>query len=190
MNTTINNKLQPSFENISDETRRAINTIKIVVAAYYEVPIRTFDSTRRLQEVVRAKQTAAYFIKLVLPKLTLRTIGSQLQYTHCDVIYALKTVKTQIEVNGMARADILKITQMLRNSDLGIEFNGIETQEYINLDNCISVKLKNGKSMVFSSFTAQEVNDFVKNNPETMRTAKVSHHTKTNIFLLNKQTKN
>jgi len=179
LNLTLKNN---AFAN-SEDTTKTIHTIKEAICNYYEVPMTVFELKKRLREIVRAKQICAYLIKITLPKMVLRNIGKELNYTHCDVIYALKMVKAQIEVSSESRIDIVKIINIIKNKDSLINFNNFEDTRYINLDSCTSIKLKNKKAIIFTGFNTDDLSNFIENNP-ILKNRQIKNHIKTNIFLL------
>ena len=164
--------------------------IKSAVANYYELNIGIYKLKSRKAEIVKAKQTSAYFIKQLLPKVTLSYIGSKMKYGHCMTLYSINKIKGLIEIDSKTKGEIGKIAQLLKFENLDGINKAIDFDYYyIDLNDCISIKLLGEKAIVLKGFTLQEANEFIKNNPKTMYQAIAIQHQKTNLFLLQNQPK-
>ena len=167
---------------------RIAEMIKVVVCNYYNLPLTVFESKSRKREVIICKQTVVYFLRKNLPKATLKHIGMETGYDHATVIHSLKATQNLIDTDKNTEHDIREMGKVLSMNQDALTLEDIgERYYFINMDNCISIKMKDGKSMVLVGYNIDEASLIVANNAETMVGLLPVEHKDTKLFILERK---
>lgn len=175
---------------------RVCTLIKTVVSSYFDLPMSAFDSKSRLRVIIKMKQTSVYFVRKALPKATLKYIGEQIAgYDHATVLHSLKSIDNLLVTDRETRTNIeeidAKLQSELNNSGLGGEIGN--DYYYINMNTCVSIKLKSGKAILLVGYTPQEVANFVDSNKinqdDDEHKATPISHANTGLYILQKNKK-
>lgn len=139
-------------------SKRVCDMIKNIVCNYYELPISVFSGRSRKRVVIKAKQSSVYFIRKALPKATLLQIGKEMDYDHSTVLHCIKTINNLLETDKETQADISAMERTLQLERDAVTLQGDIERDYyyINMADCISVKLPDRKAIVLSRFTQEE----------------------------------
>jgi hypothetical protein len=119
----------------------------------------------------------------MLPKATLKFIGSHTNYDHASVLHCIKSINNLLETDKETQSDVTCLQQMLQVENDAKRLNGKLEEEYyyVSLDECNSVKVNSTQSIVFSGYTEQQIAEIlIKINPD-LKTVK---HNKTGLFIL------
>lgn len=172
----------------STYSSRIAEMVKIVVCNYYNLPLNVFESKSRKREVIICKQTVVYFLRKQLPKATLKSIGIETGYDHATVIHCLKATQNLIDTDKNTEHDIREMGKVLSMNQDALTLEDIgERYYFINMDNCISIKMKDGKSMVLVGYNIDEASLIVANNAETMAGLLPVCHKDTKLFILERK---
>lgn len=88
-----------------------VDTIKNVVATYFNIDVDAMQSKSRKRNIVNARQTAMYFCK-EKTNLSYSAIGASIgRKDHATVVHACKTVSNLLETDQKFKKDIDKIRQ-------------------------------------------------------------------------------
>jgi hypothetical protein len=167
---------------------RIAEMVKIVVCNYYNLPITIFQSKSRKREVIICKQTVVYFLRKQLPKATLKHIGTETNYDHATVLHCLKTTQNLIDTDPKTEYDIREMGKVLSMNQDALTLEDISEMYYfVNMDDCISIKMADGKSMVLVGYNMDEASLIVANNPENMVGVLPVPHKNTKLFILEKK---
>lgn len=170
-------------------SKRICDLVKSVVCKYYELPVSIFDSKSRIRNVIKAKQTSVHFMRKLLPNATLIYIGKECRYDHCSVIHCIKNIRNLLEIDKETQTDIVEITRIIEIEQSAIDIDGDIEKSYhfVNMNDCISIKLQNNKDIVLAGFTLEEAKAFIKFNQKTMKGAIPVPHSNTNLHILEKK---
>lgn len=95
---------------------QTIQDIKIGVAQYFNIPVKTLDKNTRKREIVQPRQIAMFF-SLQARKGSLATIGNEIgKKDHATVLHAKKNVMNLYDTDKIFRNYIQEL-----GSILGIE---------------------------------------------------------------------
>jgi len=167
---------------------RIAEMVKIVVCNYYNLPLTVFQSKSRKREVIICKQTVVYFLRKQLPKATLKHIGMETGYDHATVLHCLKTTQNLIDTDKKTEYDIREMGKMLSMNQDALTMEDISERYYfVNMDECISIKMSDGKAMILVGYNMDEASLIVANNPETMSSILPVPHKNTKLFILEKK---
>lgn len=167
---------------------RIAEMVKIVVCNYYNLPLTVFQSKSRKREVIICKQTVVYFLRKQLPKATLKHIGMETGYDHATVLHCLKTTQNLIDTDKKTEYDIREMGKMLSMNQDALTMEDISERYYfVNMDECISIKMSDGKAMILVGYNMDEASSIVANNPETMSSILPVPHKNTKLFILEKK---
>jgi hypothetical protein len=183
-----NNEITKHINESSAYSSRVAEMVKIVVCNYYNLPITIFQSKSRKREVIICKQTVVYFLRKQLPKATLKHIGMETNYDHATVLHCLKTTQNLIDTDPKTEYDIREMGKVLSMNQDALTLEDISEMYYfVNMDDCISIKMADGKSMVLVGYNMDEASLIVANNPETMVGVLPVPHKNTKLFILEKK---
>ena len=189
-------KLTKEILNIITEpnvyTKRICDLIKQVVTNYYDLPINVFEGRSRIRAVIKAKQSSVYLIRKALPNITLQEIGNQTNYNHSTILHCIKTINNLLETDEETKSDIASLQQIFQLGSDAVTLQGDIEKEYyyINITDCISVKLPNKKAIILVNFTKEETLIMIKEN--VFLKEQLPHpveHKNTGLFILQKNKK-
>lgn len=137
---------------------RIVTMVMELVANELNEPINIYDVKSRVRNVVVAKQMVAYAIRNLDISVPLSYIAKRLKSHHATVIHSVKTfdavIKTDPELKKCYENVMLKAKA---------PFNGMDSTDgvisdfyYINMNNCISIRFSNEKSVILSGYTMDE----------------------------------
>jgi len=187
------NKLK-EYEKTANDVR--ISYVKKIVCAFYGVPLKSMNTTRRIRNRVQVKQVCIYVIKSMLAKdhkMSLNYIGTHfygekgLGMDHATVLYSARTIAGHMEYDTELRGEVAEIESLVKNR-MNVfkdsEFLG-SNYYFIDYDNVTTVRVENhnGKSISFTGFTEDEIAKIVA--PLNCDTPK--NHENTGLFILTKK---
>jgi uncharacterized protein YbaR (Trm112 family) len=183
-----NNEITKRINESSAYSSRVAEMVKIVVCNYHNLPLTVFQSKSRKREVVICKQRIVYFLRKQLPKATLKHIGTETGYDHATVLHCIKTTQNLIDTDPKTEYDIREMGKVLSMNQDALTLEDISEMYYfVNMDECISIKMADGKSMVLVGYNMDEASLIVANNPETMVGVLPVPHKNTKLFILEKK---
>lgn len=183
-----NNDITKQINESSAYSNRVVEMVKTVVCNYYNLPITIFQSRSRKREVIICKQSVVYFLRKMLPKATLKHIGLETGYDHATVLHCIKTTQNLMETDKKTEYDIREMGKVLSMNQDALTLEDISKMYYfINMDNCISIKMKDGKSMVLVGYNIDEASLIVANNAENMAGLLPVCHKDTKLFILERK---
>lgn len=149
----------------NDINKYALETMVLitnVVCSYYKLPNSIIESKSRKRNVIIAKQFIIYFSKKLIRHTTMKQIADFCKYkTHCNILYSIKTVENQIEVDSQFKHDFMEIDKLLKIHEaslhLGADIGNL--CYYIDLNDIVSVKADGDKAIIFKNFKRSEIND-------------------------------
>lgn len=158
-----------------------------VVCGYYKLPTTVLTSKSRKRNVIIAKQFIIYFIKKLLPNITMKEIADFSNYTtHCNILYTIKVVESNITFNNQYKNDFAEIDKLLRVNDANINI-GKDVSDlcyYVDLNNIVSVQTNGNKAIVFSGFTKDEINEALSIIPCLYDVKKPRKHLNTKLYII------
>lgn len=185
-----NNDLMDSITKNTAYADRLSELIKTVVCGYYDLPIGIFKSKSRLRNVIKAKQTTVWFIRKLLPNVSLIFIGKHTGYDHATVIHCLKQINNLLETDKSTQLDIkeIELIMQVKESVFILDDSIADSYYYINLDKCISIRQPDGKSIVLGGYTIEEAKEMLDKLTDNFIDSKVHENTK--LFILEKKENN
>jgi len=162
---------------------RKKSVIKSAINEYYGSS-KAFSTRSRKRELVFTRQLYMYFMKKHT-NLNLINIGASfelLNYDHATVIHGIKTVKNIIDTS---KNEAYKINKIAGNVFMGLKtiLDDIEKDKYfIDLMNCYSLMLGNGKTIILSGYSREEVESTSKSLYGGI--CKIVEHNNTNMYLI------
>jgi chromosomal replication initiator protein len=88
--------------------------IREIVCRYYNIENSTLQTPSRKHEVVQARQVAMYLAKKYTNH-SLATIGHEIgRRDHASVVYALKTVQNQLEIDKCLQAAVEAVEKLIK----------------------------------------------------------------------------
>lgn len=94
------------------EQRLMISHIQALVAAYYQVPVRSMVSAQRSRQFAHPRQIAMYLSSELTPK-SLPDIGRRFSRDHTTVIHAIRAVQKRMLEDAEIEADIKALRERL-----------------------------------------------------------------------------
>lgn len=183
-----NRSISRHINESSAYSTRVIEMIKMVVCNYYNLPVNIFTSKSRKREIIICKQTTVYFLRKKLPKLTLKHIGNETKYDHATVLHCIKTIENLIETDKKTEYDVREIGKVLSMNQDALSLEDIgEKYYFLNMDNCISLKMNNGKALILVGYNMDEASMFVAENKESMEGVLPVPHNDTKLFILERK---
>ncbi len=183
-----NNDITKRINESSAYSSRVAEMVKIVVCNYYNLPITIFQSKSRKREVIICKQTVVYFLRKQLPKATLKHIGAETGYDHASVIHCLKTTQNLIDIDKKTEYDIREMGKVLSMNQDALTLEDISEKYYfVNMDDCISLKMPDGRAIILVGYNMDDAGMFVAENKETLNKVLPVQHNNTKLFILEKR---
>ena len=109
-------------------------------------------------------------------------------YDHATVLHCLKTTQNLIDTDKKTNYDITEMAKVLSMNEDALTMDDISERYYfVNMDDCISIKMKNGKAMILVGYNIDEASLIVANNPRTMSGILPMPHKNTKLFILEKK---
>ncbi len=97
------------------ETDMSIDNITAAVCEHFNVDEKTLYASSRKKEIAQARQVAMYLAKELTDK-SLMEIGRKMgNRNHATVLYAVKTIKEQMEYDAFLRRSVKLIENMLKS---------------------------------------------------------------------------
>lgn len=143
-----------------------VKYIKEIVALYYGMSPKAFDTKSRKRELVHIRHVALYLVRENLPKeeIGLASIGSLFGgLDHATVLHAHKKISDYLSYQRDLQQEINELTDMITTRFL-IDDDSSLTEGYyfVDLNNVISLKLNNEKAVVLVGFSKDEAELFAK----------------------------
>lgn len=99
---------------ITLQDSEVIDMVVNTVCTYYIIK-DIFKNKSRIRKITEARQISFYFIKELLPKLSLSTLGKHCGgYDHSTVIYSIKTIRNLAVFDMRVKKDLLTISENLK----------------------------------------------------------------------------
>lgn len=160
------------------------NIIKGIVSNYFEMPYDLYDSRSRKREIIQMKQIAVYFIRKFLPNTSLVYTGKIMKYDHASIIHCIKKVNDLMQTDLLYRKNVNDILQIVQ--EFYDDLTKDEKNYIININECVSLKINNSKTILLSGFDENEVNDLMQRIDLASDIVPVKHE-KTGIFIIENQ---
>ena len=141
-----------------------LDTIKQVVADYYNMPMDSYESKRKSRkgDVMKLRQVMAYVTKTLFPKTPLKAIGKSLGgFNHATILNSVKRMKNLIETEKQLGTEVSSIIDCIINSG-SIEYVELrkkigEKYFYVSLNNIKVLRLSNDSAIVFTGISNDDI---------------------------------
>jgi hypothetical protein len=177
-------------KNINKTNKYAVGTMDLitnVICGYYKLPNTILKSKSRKRNVIVAKQFIILFSKKLLPNIALREVADYFGFAnHSNILYSLKAVETLIQSDNQFKHDFDELDKLLQVNNISIEL-GKQVDDicyYIDLNNVVSAKATDGKAIVFSGFSKDEVLEALSLIPSMITVKKPRKHKETKLYIL------
>lgn len=175
-----------SFGEKMSETNNQINFVKKIITNYYglkdenDLMLKT-----RQRKYITPRHNAMYLLSKLL-KVTSVDIGAVFNCDHSTVLHAIKKVEGFLMWDDDLRKELNELERIIKLKNLAIDTKGnIENEFYfIDLNNFISIKGNNNKSIILSGFTMEEVNNMKNIN---ITGSNRFEHKSTGLYILEKK---
>jgi hypothetical protein len=161
--------------------RNILDIISKVTSAYYKEEFNKVISKLRKIEVVKVRQIISYIARDT-HKISYRVIGEYFGQNEFAAMYSCRSLaKLLLQDDDLLReVNLLKRRMFVSTGILNSEYLN---QDYyiIDMNDCVSIKLKDNRSIVLSGFTEEEVKAYIEGN--NIRT-KPQIHKNTGIYML------
>lgn len=145
------------FKNQLFDNKSIIDTIKEVVANFYEVPMLAYEDKGRKRKYVKVRQVAGYVIKKIAgQRISLQEIGVQMgKKDHATILYGVRKVEELSSVEKEFKAELNEIMRIIGVTPIAADFGkNIEPDMYyLNLNDIKVLKINNNCSITFSGIT-------------------------------------
>lgn len=145
-----------------------LETIKRIVADYYQMPMDVYEKKKKSREgdVMKLRQVMAYVTRTLFPKTPLKAIGKSLGgFNHATILNSVKRMKNLIETEKKLGTEVNSIIDTIMNADT---IEAAELQEkmnrdyfYVKLDNIKVLRFAKDSAIVFTGL-ADDVIDKIK----------------------------
>ena len=176
---------------------KTCSLIRAVVSRFYDLPLEAYNSKSRKRNIIALKQATVFLIRNALPNATLAYIGSEVGgYDHATVIHSLKQIRNLIDTDPFTRKEIKELNKQFdaEATDFNLKIGFDADYYFIDMNNCTSIKISEEKSIVLTNFSDEEVSEFLAKNHlyfnESLMVIKPKKHTKTSLFILEKNKDN
>lgn len=164
-----------------------IEFIKQIVCNYYKQDITLLEAKTRKREIIKCRQISMYLIAKN-SKISLDKIGNKFNKGHCTVIHSKKLIASYLEWDRELKMEIEELQNVvkLKNKFITGNLNLDRDLYFIDLNEFSSVRFPNGKSIILTGFTDEEVKkfDFTR---EIAQATDGRKHTKTGMYVLEKK---
>jgi len=168
--------------------KNIMNFIIQITCDYYDTNTLDLFSKTRRREVVKTRQVSMYLIRNNT-KINLMDIARHFKKDHSTVIYSKSTIGNYIEWDKDLTSEIeylqnkIDYHKKILIKDVILE----PTFYHINLDEIISIKLKDDKAIILKGFTIEQLQGF--NFNEAIKNESKRHHTNTGLNIIEKHIK-
>ena len=187
MENELSKKLIETYH--ENKISQRVKYIKQVVAMYYGMSFKIFDSRSRKREIIHVRHIAIYLARTLIRKeeVSLQGIGVRFNgIDHATVIHANKKISGYLTYDSGLRNEIDEITKLVQTREL------VEDQEdqiangyyFIDLNNITSLKLDSKKAVVLVGFSDEEVSMFAEAQQIKRKARK---HTNLGAYILEKK---
>jgi len=165
--------------------KNIMNFIIQITCDYYDTNTLDLFSKTRRREVVKTRQVSMYLIRNNT-KINLMDIARHFKKDHSTVIYSKSTIGNYIEWDKDLSSEIEYLQNKVDYHKKTIRRDIIlePTFYHINLDEIISIKLKNDKAIILKGFTSEELQTFDFN--EAIKNESKRYHTDTGLSIIEK----
>lgn len=176
-----------------NNAHKTCSLIRTVVSGFYDLPLEAYNSKSRKRNIIALKQATVFLIKNALPNATLAYIGSEVGgYDHASVIHCLKTIRNLIDTDPFTRNEIKELSKRFdaEADNFSLKIGLDKDYYFIDMNNCTSIKISENKAIVLTNFSDEDISTFVEKNQlyfnESLMVIKPKQHTKTSLFILEK----
>ena len=157
---------------------KVVAQIKTIVANFYNAPLSVYATKSRKREIIMIKHTAIYLI-YHFTTLPLTSIGAIFDNDHTTIIASLNKMNNILETEELTRdiIDTLKADIRLNLKNFIKESKFEEEMYFIDLNNCKSVKVGEGRYIVSVGMSDEEL---LEKYPE----AEIKEHNNTHLYIL------
>jgi hypothetical protein len=173
-----------------NDSFRTINFIKDVTAAYYGAEKNVYSTNSRKEGIIKVKHIAIYLCCKHI-KLTIVKIGELFNYDHSLIIYVNKKISGYLTWDEDLKKEIKEIENIVKFKIVK-ELNLEKNYYYIPLNEFITLKHDEDKSIIFKGFSEDEVKgmSLIDTNSKTKWFTKpdnIRKHTNQNFYILEKK---
>jgi hypothetical protein len=174
---------------ISDSFRTA-SFIKDVTAAYFGAEKNVYSINSRKEGVIKVKHIAIYLCCKHI-KLTTVKIGELFNYDHSLIIYVNKKITGYLTWDDDLKKELKDIENIVKFKIVK-ELNLEKDYYYIPLNEFITIKHNEDKSIIFKGFSENEIKgmSLIDTNTKTKWFEKpnnIRKHTNQNFYILEKK---
>lgn len=165
---------------------RVVTMMMEIVAQELGEDIDIFDDKSRKRNVVVAKQMVSCAIRELDKSVPLSYIAKRLKSHHATIIYSIKSFGNVTLNDPLFKQKFDLVMARARKP-----FSTLDSQEallshyyYINLNNCISIRFENGKSVILSGYTMDEAKMMCAMGSDGISLSEPREHTNTGFYIL------
>lgn len=165
---------------------RIVTMMMQIVAHELGEELDIFDDKSRKRNVVIAKQMVCCSIRELDKSVPLSYIANRLKSHHSTIIYSIKTFATNI----LQDPDFQKLYERVM-AKARQPFSTADTEEalanehyYINMNDCISIRFSNQKSVILCGYTMEEALMMSAVGGDGIEAITPRKHEKTGFYLL------
>ena len=147
---------------ITAAKERKIEFIKDAVCTYYTVEKSILLVKSRTRERIKVVHTIMYFIDRNV-NVGPSEIGRHFNCDHATVLHAIKKIRNHAEFDKDLRNEIDEIQRIIKHKG-DIVLGGkdlVKDYYFIDLNNVTSKKREDGKSIILSGFTKDEIDNII-----------------------------
>ena len=176
---------------IDSSTKAQVRFIMEIVCGYYKQPYSKYSQKGSGGVFLKARDIAIYFITQVYKiEISQAKLVSFFNFkTHSSIIHARNKIKGYLGWDRLIQQEVKELKALIEHKAMVIEgkFDLREDYDYINLNECLATK-REGRAIVFSGFTPDEVNGILARLNVQDKT--LIEFSKTGMYLLKKKENN
>ena len=179
-------------QKVIDSSKNAqVRFIMEIVCGYYKQPFSKYSQRGGGRVLLEVRDMAIYFITEVYKiNISQAKLVKFFNFkTHASIIHARNKIKGYLLHNRLIQQDEKELKALIEHKAMVIEgkFDLREDYDYINLNECLATK-REGRAIVFSGFTPDEVNGILTRLNVQDKT--LIEFSKTGMYLLKKKENN
>lgn len=163
-----------------------IETVMKVVAKFKDLSEDFYAVKSRKREIVLARQMACFLLRDVDPTITYNLIAHFTGQNHATVIHAVETFANLVASDKDIQKQYETLKEMFNTRYMASDLeNGRKINVYtVNINNCITIKINEQKSIVLSGYTQDQAEMIGAICSENETPVKPVKHTNTGIVLI------
>jgi len=168
---------------------RIVTMMMELVANELNEPMEIYDDKSRKRNVVVTKQMVSYAIRNLDISVPLSYIAVRLKSHHATVIHSVKTFDAIIKNDPLLKQCYENVMRKAKAPHSAIDTTeGASSDFYhINLNDCISIRFSNEKSVILSGYTMEEALGISAFGGDGKALVMPQEHTNTGFYILERK---